>query len=151
MQRNGSYIEEYALSMEGHFISAVPAYWTNFAQHLSLAAKPYYKYYQLKSSLYYGYTPLSTASTHQRFQLDFALDQLALVDELEFTGPLGILSDVGGLFNSLKLILVVALSGRVYRLYKESIVKYIRESNETYSDTKKEDLVELLKQRLSAV
>lgn len=151
MARNGSYIEEYQLSMQRHFISAVPAYWTNFAQHLSLAAKPYYKYYQLSSALYFGPTPLSTATTHQRFQLDFALEGLALVDEQEFTGPLGILSDVGGLFNSLKLILVAALSGRVYRLYKESVANHIRASNETYADTKNEDLVELLKKRLSAV
>ena len=89
--------------------------------------------------------PFSTSSNHQQFKLDFALDQLAIVDEPEFTVPLRILSDVDGLFNYLNLILVVALSKRVYSLYKESIVKYIRESNETTL------FVELLKQRLSAV
>jgi hypothetical protein len=80
------------------------------------------------------------------------MDNFAQLNEYSFIGPLDILTSAGGLFASLKLVVVLILSASTVKYYKKHVAKAIKvDQNKKYSNTKTDDLIKLMIKRMSSV
>lgn len=68
-----------------------------------------------------------------------------------FLGPFDILASAGGLFTSLKLIVVGILSSATLKFYLRTVSKSIKNEFKSYERAKQEKITNKLMKRLSSV
>jgi hypothetical protein len=79
------------------------------------------------------------------------LDFIGELNDYNYIGPLSILSSAGGLFASLRLLVILILSVATLKFYKLNVVKAIKKDSEKYSKTNNKTLIDLMVKRLSCI
>ena len=92
---------------------------------------------------------MKSNGTNFSFDLAFVVDPIAQVLYLKFVGILDIIAEVGGLFSSMKIILVLLLSTLISNQYTENVAKRINKTNESYGVMPLRELIFNIKHRLT--
>ena len=123
---------------------------------MGLGAEKFYKNYLLGRVENAGHTSgiewdKETIGTIQRYHFFFELDPFGKLNRYTFIGPFDILASAGGLFTSLKLVVVGILSAATFKYYLRNISKQIKYNFISYERTKQEKIIKQMVERLSSV
>ena len=134
--KSENFEQQFSIFTSPSYISSKPSYFENFLIHLGLFANHYYKNYLLHRLSNNGYTEdidwsKQTTGTIQRYTFNFELDPFGKLARYSFIGPFDILAQAGGLFTSLKLIVVLILGAATLKYYLNNVSKNLKNNFKT--------------------